>query len=68
MLQYGAFLLSFRGKRHKKADLSEEAVRKIISQQTADLPKVGKPYAEHLVDFDILIYNVLFLKTKQISH
>ena len=36
----------------EKENLSEEAVRKIISQQTAELPKVGKTYAEHLIDFD----------------
>ena len=32
--------------------LSEEGVRKVISQQTADLPKMGKAAAEHATDFE----------------
>lgn len=38
-------------------DLSEEGVRK-ITQQSAELPEVGKSSAAHLIDFEPPIYNV----------
>tara|TARA_R110000868_G_scaffold410533_1_gene698999 strand:- start:823 stop:1122 length:300 start_codon:yes stop_codon:yes gene_type:complete len=43
--------------------LSEEAVR-LITQKSADLPKLGKPAAEHATDFDPPIYNIWKQQTK----
>ena len=40
------------------AEVLEEGVRKIISQQMETLPKVGKVAADHLVDFTPPVYNV----------
>jgi hypothetical protein len=36
----------------------------LISQQTAELPEVGKPHALHQIDFDLSLYNVWKLQEK----
>jgi len=40
-----------------ECDITHQAVDKIL-QQTAELPKVAKPTANHLTDFDAPGYNV----------
>lgn len=38
--------------------LTDRGVAKIITKQTAELPKVRKPHADHLVEFTPPLYNV----------
>lgn len=38
--------------------LSQGEVAKTISFQTESMPDGIKPYADHLVDFDVPIYNI----------
>lgn len=44
--------------------LSEEGVRKIVSQLSAELPEVVKAGANHITDFEIPLYNVWKQQTK----
>ena len=37
---------------------SVQHIKNVISDISAELPKNLKPYAEHLIDFDVPIYNV----------
>ena len=37
---------------------SVQPIKDVISDISAELPKNLKPYAEHLIDFDVPIYNV----------
>ena len=43
---------------------SEDVCEEVVSRESADLPKSGKPAAEHATDFDVPIYNIWKQQTK----
>ena len=41
----------------EREGITHQAVDQVL-QEMADLPKIAKPHADHLIDFEIPIYNI----------